>query len=135
MAAVIQLDQHYQPIASVRSARPRHPAGAHRQSDPRRARRPARAVLRRRRLCAALLGLGLVLTVARAGAALEGTTLASPERLPHVRTVVVQTGDTLWSVAHEIAPQSDPRGVVDQLVRARGTTALSPGDTITWTDS
>ena len=132
MAAVLQLDQ---PFSSVPSARPRHPAGAYRQPDPRRARRPGRAVLRRRRLCAAFIGLGLVLTVARAGAALEGSTLASPERLPHVRTVVVQPGDTLWSVAHELAPKSDPRGVVDQLVRARGTSALTPGDTITWTDS
>ncbi len=132
MAAVLQLDQ---PFTSTRSARPRHPAGAYRQPSPRRARRPARSVLRRRRFCAALIGLGLVLTVARAGAALEGSTLASPERLPHVRTVVVQPGDTLWSVAHELAPSSDPRSIVDQLVRARGTTALTPGDTITWTES
>ena len=132
MAAVLRLDQ---PFISDRSARPRHPAGAYRQPGPRRTRRPARAVLRRRRLCAAFIGLGLVLTVARAGAALEGSTLASPGRLPHVRTVVVQPGDTLWSVAHELAPSADPRGVVDQLVRARGTTDLTPGDTITWTDS
>jgi hypothetical protein len=132
MAAVLQLEH---PFSSVGSARPRHPAGAYRQPRPRRTRRPGRAVLRRRRLCAAFIGLGLVLTVARAGAALEGSTLASPERLPHVRTVVVQPGDTLWSVAHELAPKSDPRGVVDQLVRARGTTALTPGDTITWTES
>ncbi len=132
MAAVLQLDS---PFTSTRSARPSHPAGAYRQPGPRRARRPARSVLRRRRFCAAFIGLGLVLTVARAGAALEGSTLASPERLPHVRTVVVQPGDTLWSVAHELAPNSDPRGVVDQLERARGTSALTPGDTITWTDS
>jgi hypothetical protein len=89
------------------------------------------AVFRRRRLIAAILGLGIVLTAARAGAALGGT-LASPVRLPHVRTVVVQPGDTLWSLAHQLAPERDPRGVVDALVDARGTTNITPGETLTW---
>jgi hypothetical protein len=114
-------------------ARPHHhPAGAHRQPRPRRACRPARAVLRRRRFLAALVGLGLVLTVARAGVALDGPSPVAPERLPHVRTVVVQPGDSLWSIAHELAPERDPRAVVDALVEARGTTAIAPGETLTW---
>ena len=81
---------------------------------------------------AALAGLVLVLTVARAGAALEGSSLTSPERLPHVRTVVVEPGDSLWSLAGRLAPGSDPRGVVDALVEARGTASVAPGETITW---
>jgi hypothetical protein len=89
-------------------------------------------VLRRRRLVAALAGLGLVLTVARAGAALEGSTLATPERLPHVRTVVVQPGDSLWSIAGRLAPGRDPRSVVDAFVKARGTASITPGETLTW---
>jgi hypothetical protein len=74
----------------------------------------------------------MVLTAARAGAALGGTPLASPGRLPHVRTVVVQSGDTLWSLAHRLAPGSDPRGVVDALVEALGTSSVFPGETLTW---
>ena len=117
-------------------ARPHHhPAGPRRQPHPRPARRPARAVFRRRRLFAALAGLGLVLTVARAGAALEGSSLASPQRLPHVRTVVVAPGDSLWSLATRLAPQRDPRSVVDAIAHARGTSTLSPGETITWRES
>jgi hypothetical protein len=117
-------------------ARPRHPVGAYRQPGSRSARRPARAVLRRRRQLAALVGLGLVLTVARAGAALEGSSLANPERLPHVRTVVVEPGDSLWSIAGRVAPGSDPRNVVDAIVDARGgNAAVNPGERITWVDS
>ncbi len=112
-----------------------HPAGLHRQPHPRPARRPARVVFRRRRLCAALAGLGLVLTVARAGAALEGSSLASPERRPHVRTVVVAPGDSLWSLAGRLAPQRDPRSVVDAIADARGTSTVSPGETIAWRES
>ena len=82
-----------------------------------------------------LIGLGLVLTVARAGAALEGGSLATPERLPHVRTIVVQPGDSLWSLAHELAPERDPRSVVDALVEARGTSTLAPGETVTWLEN
>ena len=114
--------------------RPHHPAGPHRQPRPRSARRAAPAVFRRRRLLAALAGLGLVLTVARAGAALEGSSLATPERLPHVRSVVVEPGDSLWSVARRLAPERDPRIVVDAMVDARGTTTVSPGETIALSD-
>src|SRR5256885_4478059 len=130
MAAVLQLDPF-----PVDSARPCHPVGPYRQPGSRSARRPARAVIRRRRLLAALAGLGLALTVARAGAALEGSSLANPERLPHVRTVVVEPGDSLWSLAARLAPQRDPRTVVDAIAHARGTSTVSPGETITWRES
>ena len=32
-------------------------------------------------------------------------------------TVAVAAGDSLWSIAQEIAPQADPRDVVDAIVR------------------
>ncbi|MET0735325.1 MAG: LysM peptidoglycan-binding domain-containing protein [Microbacterium sp.] len=32
-------------------------------------------------------------------------------------TVTVAPGDTLWSIAQEVAPQSDPRDVVDEIAR------------------
>ncbi len=134
MAAAFTLDQYsqFESYPPLRSARPPHQAGTYRHVSPRRARRPGRAVLRRRRLLAAYIGLVLALTVARAGAALEGSHLAAPERLPHVQTVVVQPGDTLWSIAHRLAPKRDPREVVDALIQSRGTSVVQPGETLTW---
>jgi hypothetical protein len=101
-----------------------------RQPHPRLARRPSRAVYQRRRVLAALAGLGLVLTVARAGAALGGSTLASSGRLPHVQQVVVRPGDSLWSIAQRAAPGHDPRPIVDALEAAHGSAALTPGEPI-----
>ncbi len=101
-----------------------------RQPHPRPARRASRAVYRRRRLVAALVGLGLVLTLARAGAALGGPSLAPSGRLPHVHNVVVAPGDTLWSIARRVAPDRDARAVVASIVAARGGAALQVGETI-----
>src|SRR4051812_47967529 len=135
MTAVL-LDQPTSPHSpSLSFTRPYHPAGPHRQSHPRSARRRVSAVHRRRRLLAVLIGLGLVLTVARAGAALDRGTLTPSERLPHVRTVVVQPGDSLWTIAHDLAPERDTREVVDALVEARGTSPIAPGETVTWLEN
>jgi hypothetical protein len=41
-------------------------------------------------------------------------------------------GDTLWKIAGELDPTADRRAVVDELVAARHTTDLHPGETITW---
>jgi hypothetical protein len=89
-------------------------------------------VYRRRRLAAAAVVLGAFMAVLHAGAALGGSTLATPERRPHVASVVVEPGDTLWSVAEELAPGRDPRQVVDAIAAARGTSVIVPGETITW---
>jgi hypothetical protein len=83
----------------------------------------------RRRLIAAALGLGIVLAAAHAGTALGGST-TTPERRPHVVDVVVRPGDTLWTIAQRVAPDSDPRKVVDELAAARGTADVRAGDTI-----
>ena len=92
------------------------------------------AVYLRRRFVAAALGVVLVLVAGQAAAALGGSSLAPTERRPQVDTVVVEPGDTLWSIARRVAPDADPREVVDALVQARGTAALLPGETITWVD-
>jgi Tfp pilus assembly protein FimV len=74
----------------------------------------------------------------QAGAALGGDSLATPERHPPAsatgRTVtyLVQPGDTLWSIAQRVAPERDPRAVVDALRDARDTDTLYPGEAITW---
>jgi hypothetical protein len=37
-------------------------------------------------------------------------------KLEPVQTVQVQPGQTLWDMAHEVAPDQDPRAVVDAIV-------------------
>ena len=79
--------------------------------------------------------------MAQAGAALGGSSLATPERRPAAadtaaapgsRSTVVRPGDSLWSVAARLAPDSDPRPVVDALAEARHGTVVMPGETIEW---
>jgi hypothetical protein len=136
MVAVVSLaPSHRESVrgVGVPTGLPGRSAGAHRQVRPRTARcTRGAAVYRRRRLLAAAIGLGLVLTVARAGAALGGVPTTAAERHPHVETIVVQPGDTMWSIAERLAPDRDPRAVVDALVEARGSATLVPGETITW---
>ena len=123
MAAVLPLDaRSYElpPLTRASSAR---------QPRPRAPRRTRPAVFRRRRLLAAVLGLGFALTAARAGAALGGTP-ATPARLPHVQSVVVQPGDTLWSIAQRAVPGHDVRPVVDAMVRTLGTSTVVAGETV-----
>jgi nucleoid-associated protein YgaU len=99
-----------------------------------------RATYWRRRLAAVALVIGLVLVMAQAGAALGGgsSTLTTPERRPALvsdtgpTTVVVQPGDSLWSIARRLAPDRDPRPVVDALTAARHGAVLVPGETVEW---
>jgi Tfp pilus assembly protein FimV len=41
-----------------------------------------------------------------------------PDRPPPRVTYVVEPGDTLWSIARQVAPGRDPRPVVDGLIEA-----------------
>ena len=93
----------------------------------------------RRRIAVVVLAVALVLVMARAGAALGGSTPAAPERHPAhssvthtAATTVVRPGDSLWTVAERLAPDDDPRPVVDALSEARHGTVLTPGETISW---
>ena len=47
-------------------------------------------------------------------------------------TVTVMPGDTLWSIAESVAPQADPRDVVDAIMRlnALPSGSLDAGETI-----
>ena len=100
-----------------------------------------------RRAFVAALVVGLVLLMAQAGAALGGSSLATPGRsttsagasvasasasASAVRHTVVRPGDSLWSVASRLAPGSDPRPVVDALSEARNGAPLTPGETVEW---
>ena len=94
----------------------------------------------RRRIAVVVIAVALVLVMARAGAALGGSTPAASERHPAhfsavtttAKSTVVQPGDSLWTVAERLAPDSDPRPVVDALSSARHGTELTPGETISW---
>ena len=88
--------------------------------------RPVRLTHRGRVALAVLVG---VISLALVGIAW----LSAPPAAPHVgsmpTTVTVHGGDTLWAVAQQIAPNSDPRAVVDNLVRINhlSTDTLYPG--------
>lgn len=113
-----------------------------RAAAPATGRRPVQRVSRAtywcRRAFVAALVVGLVLVMAQAGAALGGSSLATPERSTtsassaSVRHTVVRPGDSLWSVASRLAPGSDPRPVVDALSDARDGAPLVPGETVEW---
>ncbi|MGB2758099.1 MAG: hypothetical protein WBD02_10625 [Acidimicrobiia bacterium] len=98
-------------------------------------RRPtvARATFVRRRIVAAIAGAVVFGGVVQAGGALAGSSpLGRPTR-PAVPVVhVVAAGESVWSIATQIAPNRDPREVVDAIVQARGTSAVNVGDVITW---
>jgi Tfp pilus assembly protein FimV len=78
-----------------------------------------------------MMSLALV-AAAWAGPAVRA--LGAPETPARVSraSYVVREGDTLWTIAREIAPGSDPRPVVDLLSAMNGVDAgrLVPGQTL-----
>jgi len=99
---------------------------------PPRRHRTSAATYRRRRFVAAAVLLGVLIAAGQAGRALGSGPLAAPGRRPPVEAYVVEPGDTLWDIAEVLAPERDPRAVVDALVDARGTDVVMPGETVTW---
>ena len=78
-----------------------------------------------------------VLLAATVGGVWAGSTAAAfgegSEPVPiSIRRYVVRPGDTLWSIAGRVDPSSDPRPVVDAIMRANGVDAgaLVPGQTL-----
>ena len=90
-----------------------------------------RLTVRGRRLLALAAALPVVVALAWAvlggGSALASFETGAPTA--SFETVTVSTGDTLWSIAEEIAPRADPRDVVDALasLNAVGDAALQVG--------
>ncbi|CAH0160437.1 Cell division suppressor protein YneA [Microbacterium oxydans] len=83
--------------------------------------RPAtklRLTVRGRRVLLALAALPLAFGIAFAAIS-GGSALASGEDAGTVTfsTVTVMPGDTLWSIASEIAPAADPRDVIGDITR------------------
>lgn len=90
-----------------------------------------RLTVRGRRVLAFLAALSAIGALAFAVLA-GGSALASHESgapAGTFQTVTVSAGDSLWSIAGEIAPSADPRDVVDALTRlnALDGVTLTPG--------
>jgi len=78
-----------------------------------------RLTVRGRRVLAALAALPAVVAVCIAMIS-GGSALASRDAGPSsdaFTTVTVSSGETLWSIAETVAPEADPRDVVDAIVR------------------
>jgi hypothetical protein len=120
-------------LASVEPLRPR--------SVPRAL--PDRATrVRRRRLAALLMTVALIGAIATAGRALLAAASSVEPSTPQPvearllssvvgETYVVKSGDTLWSIAAAIAPDSDPRPVVDAIRAANGGPNIQVGQRLT----
>jgi hypothetical protein len=101
-----------------------------------RVRRISQAPVYRRRRALALAALAtlavvVVLLVGAISTRLAGgghpsTAVGAPSRIASAEWVV-QPGDTLWSIAAELAPDVDPRATVDRLVAANGNEPLEVG--------
>jgi nucleoid-associated protein YgaU len=88
--------------------------------------RRGRIVLTGFLVCLALVAVGLT-AAARAQAASSGTSAGALDR--RMTRVVVQPGQTLWSIAVKAAPADDPRAVMQRIadVNALRGTTLQPG--------
>ncbi|MDR2323202.1 MAG: LysM peptidoglycan-binding domain-containing protein [Microbacterium sp.] len=75
-----------------------------------------RITARGRRVLAALVALPVAAVIAFAALS-GGSALASGEQTTGntFTTITVQPGDTLWSIAGEVAPNADPRDVVAKI--------------------
>ena len=83
-------------------------------------------VYRRRRLAVLAIVAGLVLGVVSFIQQADAT--PTPEgQLTESVSVVVQPGDTLWGIARALAPEGDPRALVDQLSDLAGGSQIQPG--------
>ena len=99
-------------------------------------------IYRRRRVAVLAAALSLLLLPALVMAASGSSTTVTPANAPAAPAVapaasvyVVQPGDTLWSIAHQLQPNADPRDVVDHLVALNGSGALQPGQRLRLTGS
>lgn len=93
-----------------------------------------RLTTRGRRVLAALAATPAVaalgIAVISGGGALASSEAGAPAG--GYETVTVMSGESLWSIAQDIAPQADPRDVVDEIVRlnALGAGQVDAGQTL-----
>ncbi len=83
-------------------------------------------------LAVAVMVVG-ALAVAVGRGALASLVPAAPPAAASAATgerVVVQPGDTMWSIARRVQPSGDVRPLVDRLVASHGTASIQPGDVV-----
>jgi nucleoid-associated protein YgaU len=92
---------------------------------------PLRLTRRGRRVIAGL-SISIGLTIAAVTAAVELTGGDGGLQLAGSSSVVVEQGDTLWGLAEVLAPEEDPRAVVDAIVDLNDLdgVALVPGQVL-----
>lgn len=78
-------------------------------------------VLRRRRVAALVFTVAALFGAVRAVAAFGAGPASGTERRPAVH--VVQPGDTVWSIAQQLAPDNDTRSVVRRILKLNGGSA------------
>jgi nucleoid-associated protein YgaU len=124
------------------AGRPADAPGSVRPVRPVPSRLPDRATrVRRRRLAVLVLAVASVAAAVLGAQAVsglaqvDGTTTPQPVDVRPApvagQRYVVQPGDTLWSIAAQIAPDDDPRAVVDALRAANGGPTLEVGAELT----
>ena len=96
------------PVGRTRAARvQRHPPA------------PLRLTARGRRVVAGL-SIAIGLSIAAGTVVAIEVERGSGLQLAGSSTVVVRSGDTLWSIARDVAPEEDPRAVIDAIVELNG---------------
>lgn len=100
-------------------------------------RRPDPAIVRRRRLAAALLAMALLTALLATLSLLGNGSHAALDQVPAApplpagqTTYVVRPDDTLWSIANRRYPGRDPRPLVDELASKLGGPGVAVGQRI-----
>lgn len=93
---------------------------------------PVPAALTRRGRLVLLIVAALLALMVIAASWLTQRSTSSPATTPARSSVVVESGDTLWTIAHQVAPSRDPRAEISDLLRLNGliTPDLVPGQII-----
>ncbi len=86
------------------------------------------AVYRRRRLVVLALALGMILGLLSFGRQADAS--PDPVAAAEATVVVVQPGDTLWTIARTLQPEGDHRALVSTLSDLTDGAVLQPGQRI-----
>jgi nucleoid-associated protein YgaU len=87
-------------------------------------------VLWRRQLALAATVAAMIAALVVGGEAASAGAKEAAAATPGALHVVVQSGDSIWSIARRVQPTGDVRPLVDNITRANGSAAITAGQTI-----